>query len=87
MDDDHTSRIAAIYAQTYQPIADYVRQRCATPDDTADLVAETFVIAWHRITELSSADEARLRLYEVAHGLLAGQRHAFTWRRWRRWRR
>jgi RNA polymerase sigma-70 factor, ECF subfamily len=51
----------------------YARRRC-TPEDAADLVADTFLVAWRRIAEVPPRDEARLWLFGVARNLLANQR-------------
>jgi RNA polymerase sigma-70 factor (ECF subfamily) len=41
------------------------------PEDAADVVAETFLVAWRRGPELPAGDEARLWLYGVARRVLA----------------
>jgi len=40
----------------------YALRRTSTPEDAADLVAETFLTAWRRFEELPSGDEAQLWL-------------------------
>ncbi|NED53722.1 RNA polymerase subunit sigma-24, partial [Micromonospora aurantiaca] len=39
---------AAVYAATYRPLLGYALRRCDSPEDAADVVAETFTIAWRR---------------------------------------
>ena len=74
---DETRRKAqfrAIYEATYPRILSYALRRSATPEDAADLVAETFLTAWRRFDELPAGDETVLWLYGVAHRQLANQR-------------
>ncbi|WP_043631734.1 RNA polymerase sigma factor [Nonomuraea candida] len=74
MDDDRKDRFEAIYKQTYEPILGYALRRCDSPEDAADVVAETFTIAWRRFDALPSGAEARLWLYGVARNVLANHR-------------
>jgi DNA-directed RNA polymerase specialized sigma24 family protein len=62
---------AAVYAKTYRSLLGYALRRCHSPDDAADVVAETFTIAWRRAADLPAGDEARLWLYGVARRVLA----------------
>ncbi|RSN68117.1 RNA polymerase sigma factor [Actinomadura sp. WAC 06369] len=64
----------AVYAATYRPLLGYALRRCDSPEDAADVVAETFAIAWRRAAEMPAGDQARLWLYGVAHRVLANQR-------------
>jgi RNA polymerase sigma-70 factor (ECF subfamily) len=74
MGDDPTSRFEAFYQQTYRPILGFVLRRCRSADDAADIVAETFTIAWRRIDDLPEGDDARLWLYGVARRTIANHR-------------
>ncbi|MFC6885166.1 MULTISPECIES: RNA polymerase sigma factor [Actinomadura] len=71
MDEDE---FAALYARTQQALIGYALRRCDSPDDAADVVAETFATAWRRASELPPGDEARLWLYGTARRVLANQR-------------
>ncbi|NKZ03008.1 RNA polymerase sigma factor [Actinomadura latina] len=71
MDEDD---FAAVYAATYQPLLGYALRRCDSPEDAADVVAETFTIAWRRAADMPAGDEARLWLYGVARRVLANHR-------------
>ncbi|MEW9551250.1 hypothetical protein [Nonomuraea sp. NPDC050783] len=44
----------------------YAARRCEVPQDAADVVAETFTVAWRRVDELPEGAEATLWLYGVA---------------------
>jgi RNA polymerase sigma factor (sigma-70 family) len=70
---DPHGRFVQIYEHAYRPILGYVLRRCQDPDDAADVVAETFAIAWRRIDEIPPGDEARLWLYGVARRTLANK--------------
>jgi len=63
-----------LYEAAYPRVLGYALRRTSTPEDAADLVAETFLTAWRRFEELPPGDEARLWLYGVAHRQLANQR-------------
>ncbi|SEG93070.1 RNA polymerase sigma-70 factor, ECF subfamily [Nonomuraea solani] len=74
MGDDPEGRFEEIYASSYRPLLGYALRRCPDPDDAADVVAETFLVAWRRVTEVPEGDEARLWLFGVARKVLANQR-------------
>ncbi|WP_433177123.1 RNA polymerase sigma factor [Actinoallomurus sp. CA-150999] len=65
---------AAVYGQNYRPLLGYALWRCHSPDDAADVVAETFAIAWRRADDLPPGDETRLWLYGAARRVLANHR-------------
>ncbi|GGS76082.1 RNA polymerase sigma factor [Nonomuraea spiralis] len=71
---DPESRFEELYASCYRPLLGYALRRCPDPDDAADVVAETFMIAWRRIEEVPHGEEARLWLYGVARKALANHR-------------
>ncbi|MFI6799968.1 RNA polymerase sigma factor [Streptosporangium canum] len=76
MDDDGVARFEAVYRETYDQIAAYAARRCDSPQDAADVVAETFTVAWRRVGELPPGQEARLWLYGVARKVLADHRRS-----------
>jgi RNA polymerase sigma factor (sigma-70 family) len=49
----------------------YAVRRASDPQDAADVVADTFLVAWRRLDEVPPGDEARLWLYAVARHVLA----------------
>ncbi|AQZ69321.1 RNA polymerase, sigma-24 subunit, ECF subfamily [[Actinomadura] parvosata subsp. kistnae] len=71
---DPERRFEELYASSYRPLLGYALRRCPDPDDAADVVAETFMVAWRRIEEVPQEDEARLWLFGVARKVLANQR-------------
>jgi RNA polymerase sigma-70 factor, ECF subfamily len=68
---DAPGRFVDIYERAYQPLLGYALRRCQDPDDAADVVAETFTIAWRRIDQVPEGDQARPWLYGVARRVLA----------------
>ncbi|MFD1931726.1 MULTISPECIES: RNA polymerase sigma factor [Nonomuraea] len=70
----HAERFAELYEQTYTALLGYAVRRCQDPEDAADVVAETFTVAWRRIAKVPEGDQARLWLYGVARKALANHR-------------
>ncbi|MEU4577111.1 RNA polymerase sigma factor [Nonomuraea sp. ATR24] len=73
---DDRSRFEAVYRRTYEQILGYAVRRCASPEDAADVVAETYVVAWRRMSELPDGEAGRLWLYGVARRVLANHRRS-----------
>jgi RNA polymerase sigma factor (sigma-70 family) len=61
------------YAGNFEAVLAYATRRVTQPADAADVVAETFLVAWRRHRDLPPGDEARLWLYGVARRVLANQ--------------
>jgi RNA polymerase sigma-70 factor, ECF subfamily len=68
---ERQARFESLYAANHGPILGYALRRTASPDDAADILAETFLAAWRRLDELPSGDDGRLWLYGVARRVLA----------------
>lgn len=62
------------YEEHYAAILGYALRRSADPQDAADVVADTFLVAWRRRQTIPAGAEARLWLYGVARRTLANQR-------------
>lgn len=60
-----------LYAENFPAILSYALRRVSGLDDAADLVAETFLVAWRRRAEMPPGVEGRLWLYGVARLVLA----------------
>src|SRR3954447_15329981 len=71
---DRAARFTRLFADTEREILAYALRRVDRPEDAADVVAETFLVAWRRLDDLPSGDGARLWLYGVARRQLANQR-------------
>ena len=54
----------------------YALRRTDNTDDAADVLAETFLVAWRRPDEIPPGPQARLWLYGTARRVLANQRRA-----------
>lgn|SRR5215467_13437277 len=61
----------AMYVAYRVPVLGYALRRTASPDDAADILAETFLVAWRKLDQVPSGPEARLWLYGVARNALA----------------
>jgi RNA polymerase sigma-70 factor (ECF subfamily) len=64
-------RFQALYAAHLRTILGYALRRVTAPEDAADVVAETFLIAWRRRADVPAGSEAPLWLYGVARRVLA----------------
>jgi RNA polymerase sigma-70 factor, ECF subfamily len=64
-------RFRLIYAGNFDHLLAYALRRVDQPADAADVVAETFLVAWRRHREIPDGAEARLWLYGVARRVLA----------------
>ncbi|GAA0951596.1 RNA polymerase sigma factor [Nonomuraea longicatena] len=79
--DERTARFEAVYTQAYEKITAYAARRCATPQDAADVVAETFTVAWRRVEDLPEGQEATPWLYGIARKVLANHHRGDNRRR------
>jgi RNA polymerase sigma-70 factor (ECF subfamily) len=66
-------RFSDLYRKNARELLGYALRRSSDPDDAADVVAETFLIAWRRLGDVPPGDEARLWLYGTARRVLANQ--------------
>jgi RNA polymerase sigma factor (sigma-70 family) len=69
--EDDEDRFRRVYGAHFTPLLAYALRRVAQREDAADVVAETFLVAWRRCAEMPPGDEARLWLYGVARRVLA----------------
>jgi RNA polymerase sigma-70 factor (ECF subfamily) len=61
----------ALFRTTRDQILSYLLRRCNPPEDAADLLGETYLVAWRHRHDLPVGDEARVWLYGVARRVLA----------------
>ena len=66
-------RFGRLYREHGRAILAYSLRRAKGPEDAADVVAETFLIAWRRLGDVPPGERARLWLYAVARRVLANQ--------------
>lgn len=64
-------RFEEIYAANHAAITGYVLRRTDSPDDAADVIADTFLTCWRRLGDAPDGGDARLWLYGVARRVLA----------------
>ncbi|GAA2633963.1 RNA polymerase sigma factor [Paractinoplanes durhamensis] len=64
-------RFRHIYAGNFEHLLAYATRRVDQPADAADVVAETFLVAWRRHRDIPDGAEARLWLYGVARRVLS----------------
>ncbi|WP_141909371.1 RNA polymerase sigma factor [Micromonospora sp. A202] len=64
-------RFRRVYADDFESLLAYALRRVAHPEDAADVVAETFLVAWRRRQDIPIAGATRLWLYGVARRVLA----------------
>jgi RNA polymerase sigma factor (sigma-70 family) len=67
-------RFHGLYDAHHGAVVAYAHRRTATPVDAQDVVADTFTIAWRRLSEVPEGDAALPWLYGVARRVLANQR-------------
>jgi RNA polymerase sigma factor (sigma-70 family) len=68
---EYEDRFRQVYASNFEALLAYALRRVEQPADAADVVAETFLIAWRRNREIPPDGTARLWLYGVARRVLA----------------
>jgi RNA polymerase sigma-70 factor (ECF subfamily) len=73
-EDDERFRRA--YAGNFEALLAYAVRRLERTQDAADVVAETFLVAWRRCGDMPDGDETRLWLYGVARRVLANQQRS-----------
>ena len=74
MSDDAQTRFRRLFDEAERDLLAYALRRVQRPEDAADVVAETFLVAWRRLDDVPAGAEARLWLYGVARRQLANQR-------------
>jgi|HubBroStandDraft_1064217.scaffolds.fasta_scaffold162615_2 RNA polymerase sigma factor (sigma-70 family) len=75
-------RFRTLWQDERSNIAAYALRRTDSAEDAADVVADTFAIAWQRIDEVPSGHDGRLWLYATARNVLLNL-HRTSRRRWR----
>lgn len=68
------TRFRKLYADHGREVLAFALRRVDNPEDAADVLAETFLVAWRRSADVPVGPEARLWLYGVARRTIANQR-------------
>lgn len=79
---EHRARFENIYNEYSGLILAYAARRTSSAEDAADVVAETFAVAWRRFDKVPRGEEARPWLYAVARRVLANQARGARRRTW-----
>jgi RNA polymerase sigma factor (sigma-70 family) len=74
MPDDREARFRVLFEAGRSRLGSYALRRANTPEDAADILAETFLIAWQRLDDVPEGEAGILWLYATARHLLANQR-------------
>jgi RNA polymerase sigma factor (sigma-70 family) len=69
-------RFRILYEANYSRLVGYALRRTSDREEAADLVAETFLVAWRNRDRVPNGDEARYWLYAAARRVLANRRRA-----------
>jgi RNA polymerase sigma-70 factor (ECF subfamily) len=72
-DDD---RITRLYQDTNKAVLAFLLRRCATAEDAADCLAETYRIAWQNRNRVPTGQEARGWVFGIARNIVRAE-----WRR------
>ena len=67
---DARARFEALFRDTRTDLLAYIRRRSRSADDAADVLAETYLVAWQKLDVIPSGGQARLWLFGVARNLL-----------------
>lgn len=71
-DADRRERFKQLYEANYAAILGYVLRR-APRDEALDVVADVFLTAWRRLSDVPPGEDARLWLYGTARRVLANR--------------
>lgn len=64
-------RFEAMFDDHFRSLLGYALRRVADPSAAADVVADTFLVAWRRLDDVPAEPECRLWLYGTARRVLA----------------
>lgn len=68
-------RFEAFYRECYPDLLRYALSRSDSPEGAADIVAETFLVAWRRVNDIP-AEQPRAWLFGVARKVMANHHRA-----------
>jgi RNA polymerase sigma-70 factor (ECF subfamily) len=71
---EEEAQFAQLFEQHKERVLSYALRRTQRPEDAADVVAETFLVAWRRGADVPDGSDALAWLYGVARRVLANQR-------------
>ena len=65
-----SGQFEALFHATRIDLLAYIARRCESAEDAADVLAETYLIAWRKLDAIPAGEQARLWLFGVARNLL-----------------
>lgn len=68
------ARFERLFDDHHRAVLGYALRRAGSPHDAADVVADTFLVAWRRIDDVPQGADERPWLYGVARRVLANHR-------------
>jgi RNA polymerase sigma-70 factor (ECF subfamily) len=71
---DDDERLTRLYQETREDLLAFIARRCATAEDAADCLAETYRVAWEKRTRLPADPNARPWLFGVARNAVREER-------------
>ena len=66
-----SERFTDLFERTHAALLSYAVRRVAEPRDAADVIAETYLIAWRRLDQVPGGDSERPWLFGVARKVLS----------------
>ena len=72
-EDERERRFRALYGRARPCLFAYALRRTLSPEDAADVVAETFLIAWRRLDAVPDGEASLLWLYAACRRVIANQ--------------
>jgi len=70
VDPDERAGFEQLFRETRTDLLAYVLRRSQSTEDAADVLAETYLIAWQKLDAIPRGERARLWLFGVARNLL-----------------
>jgi len=67
---DASAGFEQLFRETRTDLLAYIMRRSQSAEDAADLLAETYLIAWQKLDAIPAGERARLWLFGVARNLL-----------------
>ncbi len=71
---DDGEQFSRLYSETSQDLLAFLLRRCATAEEAADCLAETYRIAWEKRSRTPGRDEARPWLFGIARNVSRRER-------------
>lgn len=70
MSADSDERFDELYRATRKDVLAYLTRRTGDPEQAADMLADTYLIAWSKLDHVPDGDQGRLWLFGVARNIL-----------------